>query len=83
MLGMNYGPDDDPLAILTRKDRAAISTYAKGDDYHDLIKSRLKEIARWLVATAGGEVKVFVDTAAVMEKPLAAESRARLAGQAH
>ena len=74
MLGMNYGPDDDPLAILTRKDRAAISTYAKGDDYHDLIKSRLKEIARWLVETAGGEVKVFVDTAAVMEKPLAAKA---------
>ncbi len=74
MLGMNYGPDDDPLAILTRKDRAAISAYAKGDDYHDLIKSRLKEIARWLVETAGGEVKVFVDTAAVMEKPLAAKA---------
>ena len=72
MLGMNYGPDEDPLAILKRKDRAAISTYAKGDDYHELIKSRLKEIARWLVANAGGDVKVFVDTAAVMEKPLAA-----------
>ena len=72
MLGMNYGPDEDPLAILKRKDRAAISTYAKGDDYHELIKSRLKEVARWLVANAGGDVKVFVDTAAVMEKPLAA-----------
>ena len=71
MLGMNYGPDDDPLAILERGDRGAISTYAKGDDYHDLVKSRLKEIARWLTATAGGDVKVFVDTAAVMEKPLA------------
>ncbi len=74
MLGMNYGPDEDPLAILERKDRAAVSTYAKGDDYHDLIKARLKEIARWLVANAGGEVKVFVDTAAVMEKPLAAKA---------
>ena len=74
MLGMNYGPDEDPLAILARKDRAAISTYAKGDDYHDLIKSRLKELARWLVANAGGDVKVFVDTAAVMEKPLAASA---------
>ncbi len=74
MLGMNYGPDEDPLAILTRKYRAAISTYAKGDDYHELIKSRLKEIARWLVANAGGDVKVFVDTAAVMEKPLAAKA---------
>jgi epoxyqueuosine reductase len=70
MLGMNYGPDDDPLAILARRDRAAISVYAKGEDYHELIKARLKEIARWLVAIAGGEVKVFVDTAAVMEKPL-------------
>ena len=74
MLGMNYGPDEDPLAILQRKDRAAISTYAKGDDYHDLIKSRLKQLARWLVANAGGDVKVFVDTAAVMEKPLAAKA---------
>ena len=71
MLGMNYGSDEDPLAILKRKDRAAISTYAKGDDYHELIKTRLKEIARWLADNAGGEVKVFVDTAAVMEKPLA------------
>ena len=74
MLGMNYGPDEDPLAILKRKDRAAISTYAKGDDYHELIKARLKDIARWLVANAGGDVKVFVDTAAVMEKPLAASA---------
>ncbi len=62
MLGMNYGPDEDPLTILKRQDRAAISTYAKGDDYHDLIKSRLKQLARWLVANAGGDVKVFVDT---------------------
>ncbi len=74
MLGMNYGPDEDPLAILKRKDRAAISTYAKGDDYHELIKARLKDIARWLIANAGGDVKVFVDTAAVMEKPLAASA---------
>jgi len=74
MLGLNYGPDEDPLAILARRERAAISVYAKGDDYHELIKKRLKEIARWLVATAGGDVKVFVDTAAVMEKPLAASA---------
>jgi epoxyqueuosine reductase len=74
MLGMNYGPDSDPLVILKHTDRAAISVYAKGDDYHELIKKRLKEIARWLVAHAGGEVKVFVDTAAVMEKPLAASA---------
>jgi epoxyqueuosine reductase len=71
MLGMNYGPGDDPLAILQRGDRAAISVYAKGDDYHELIKSRLKVVARWLTENGGGEVKVFVDTAAVMEKPLA------------
>ena len=71
MLGVNYGPDEDPLAILERRTRGAISVYARGDDYHDLIKKRLKALARWLVATAGGEVKVFVDTAAVMEKPLA------------
>ncbi len=71
MLGVNYGPDDDPRAILAQRDRGAISVYARGDDYHDLIKKRLKELARWLVAQGGGEVKVFVDTAAVMEKPLA------------
>jgi epoxyqueuosine reductase len=71
MLGVNYGPDEDPLAILQSRTRGAISVYAQGDDYHDLIKKRLKALARWLVDTAGGEVKVFVDTAAVMEKPLA------------
>ncbi|HKA76614.1 MAG TPA: tRNA epoxyqueuosine(34) reductase QueG [Pseudolabrys sp.] len=71
MLGMNYGPDTDPLAILQARERAAISVYAKGDDYHELIKARLKELARWLVSNAGGDVKVFVDTAAVMEKPIA------------
>ena len=71
MLGVNYGPDDDPLAILKQRTRGAISVYARGDDYHDLIKKRLKTLARWLVTTTGCEVKVFVDTAAVMEKPLA------------
>jgi epoxyqueuosine reductase len=70
MLGVNYGPDEDPLQILKQRDRGAISTYARGDDYHDVIKGRLKALARWLVAHAGGDVKVFVDTAAVMEKPL-------------
>jgi epoxyqueuosine reductase len=74
MLGMNYGPDGDPLAILRERNHAAISVYAKGEDYHELIKSRLKDVARGLVANAGGEVKVFVDTAAVMEKPLAASA---------
>ena len=72
MLGINYGPDDDPLAILKERTRGAISVYARGDDYHDLIKSRLKQIGRWLIDRAGGDVKVFVDTAPVMEKPLAA-----------
>ncbi len=72
MLGLNYGPDHDPLAILQHRDRGAISVYAKGEDYHEVIKPRLKEIARWLIAKGGGDVKVFVDTAAVMEKPLAA-----------
>jgi len=72
MLGINYGPPGDPLAILTERTRGAISVYAQGDDYHDVIKPRLKSIGRWLIEQAGGEVKVFVDTAAVMEKPLAA-----------
>ncbi len=74
MLGLNYGPDENPLKVLEQRAHAAISVYAQGDDYHDLIKKRLKEIARWLVKEAGGDVKVFVDTAAVMEKPLAASA---------
>jgi epoxyqueuosine reductase len=72
MLGVNYGPDRDPMAVLRTPDRGAISVYAQGDDYHDIIKKRLKRLARWLTAQAGGDVKVFVDTAALMEKPLAA-----------
>jgi epoxyqueuosine reductase len=71
MLGVNYGPDENPLSILEQRTRGAISVYAQGDDYHDLIKKRLKALARWLVAASPCEVKVFVDTAAVMEKPLA------------
>jgi epoxyqueuosine reductase len=71
MLGVNYGPDENPLEILKQRDRGAISAYAQGDDYHDVIKKHLKALARWLVAATGEEVKVFVDTAAVMEKPLA------------
>jgi epoxyqueuosine reductase len=74
MLGINYGPEHDPLAILARKDRGAVSVYAQGHDYHEIIKPRLKQLARWLTAQAGGDVKVFVDTAAVMEKPLAASA---------
>ncbi len=71
MLGVNYGPDEDPRAVLSQRSNAAISVYARGDDYHDVIKKSLKTLARWLVAQAGCDVKVFVDTAAVMEKPLA------------
>ncbi|WP_238947120.1 tRNA epoxyqueuosine(34) reductase QueG [Saliniramus fredricksonii] len=71
LLGMNYGPDCDPLEDLDKRDRATISVYARNRDYHDVIKGRLKELAGFLVARAGGDVKVFVDTAPVMEKPLA------------
>jgi len=69
--GLNYGPAGDPLAPLGRRDRGTVSVYAQGRDYHDVLKSRLKQLAGWLVASHGGEVKVFVDTAPVMEKPLA------------
>lgn len=72
MFGMNYGPDEDPRHILEKKDRAAISVYARNRDYHDIMKGRLKEIATRFAARAGADVKVFVDTAPVMEKPLAA-----------
>ncbi|SMH33069.1 tRNA epoxyqueuosine(34) reductase QueG [Mesorhizobium australicum] len=72
MLAMNYGPDENPLGLLDRKDRAAISVYARNRDYHDIIKGRLKELAGKIASRAGGDVKVFVDTAPVMEKPLAA-----------
>ncbi len=71
VLGVNYGPEIDPLAALERRDRATISVYAQGDDYHDLIKGRLKVLARWLADAAACQVKVFVDTAPLMEKPLA------------
>ena len=75
MLGLNYGPDeDDPLSILQRRDRGAISVYARSEDYHEIIKPRLKTLARWLVENGGGDVKVFIDTAAVMEKPLAEQA---------
>ena len=74
VLGMNYGPDVDPLAVLGEPTRAAISVYAQGDDYHDLIKSRLKALGRWLQARFGGELKVFVDTAPLLEKPLAEQA---------
>jgi epoxyqueuosine reductase len=72
VLGLNYGPDEDPLELLAQRGCGAISVYARGDDYHELIKGKLKRIGQWLVRETGGEIKVFVDTAPVMEKPLAA-----------
>jgi epoxyqueuosine reductase len=74
VLGMNYGPGDDPLEATRRPTRAAISVYARGRDYHELIKGRLKTLAGQVKRRLGGEVKVFVDTAPLMEKPLAARA---------
>jgi len=71
MLGMNYGPATDPLEALNDRSRGVVSVYAQGDDYHELIKGRLKNLGGWMKAKFGGEVKVFVDTAPLMEKPLA------------
>ena len=71
ILGINYAPGYDPMSALGRRDRGTISVYARGDDYHDVIKARLKHLARWLAETHGGDARVFVDTAPVMEKPLA------------
>ncbi len=71
VLGLNYGPDEDPRAALAERSRAALSVYARGDDYHEVVKARLKRLARWMVAELGGELKVFVDTAPLLEKPLA------------
>jgi epoxyqueuosine reductase len=71
VLAMNYAPDRDPRAVLALRDRGAISVYAQNRDYHDVMKGRLKEIAGKIAARSGSDVKVFVDTAPVMEKPLA------------
>jgi epoxyqueuosine reductase len=71
MLAEPYSPQTDPLAVLGQPDRAGISVYAQGRDYHDVVKKRLKRLGRWLIEQQGGEIKVFVDTAPVMEKPLA------------
>lgn len=74
-LGMSYAPEDDPLASLPMRDRATISVYARHRDYHDTVKKRLKVLARWIVETwRADSVKVFVDTAPVMEKPLAQQA---------
>jgi epoxyqueuosine reductase len=71
VMGFNYGPERDPLAILGLRERGAISVYAQGDDYHEAIKKKLKAIAHHIFETYRADVKVFVDTAPVMEKPLA------------
>ena len=71
LLGINYGPDSDPLAALAYKDRAILSAYARGDDYHDVVKKKLKALGGFIHRQFKADVKVFVDTAPVMEKPLA------------
>ena len=71
MLAQNYGPDEDPLKLLSMRDRGNISVYARNKDYHDPVKKRLKRLGRWLIEQEPCEIKVFVDTAPVMEKPLA------------
>ncbi len=70
-LAMSYAPATDPLTLAKARSRGRVSVYAQGKDYHDIVKKALKALARWLVAETGAEVKVFVDTAPVMEKPLA------------
>jgi len=74
MFGLNYGPDRDPRDILKQKMRGAISVYAQGDDYHELIKGKLKRLGQWLAHKTGQDLKVFVDTAPLMEKPLGQKS---------
>ncbi|HEY3639279.1 MAG TPA: tRNA epoxyqueuosine(34) reductase QueG [Rhizomicrobium sp.] len=74
VLGVNYGPPENPLDALERRDSGTISVYARGDDYHDVIKSKLKSLARFIVDKFSADVKVFVDTAPVMEKPLAQQA---------
>ncbi len=71
VVGLNYGPKHDPLETLTRPEHAAISVYAQNADYHDLMKRRLKQLASTFATTTGHDVKIFVDTAPLMEKPLA------------
>jgi len=74
VLGLNYGPGSNPLESLEKRGNATVSVYAKGKDYHDIVKKKLKQVAGWLHRQQGCEVKVFVDTAPVMEKPLAEAS---------
>ncbi|MEO0937536.1 MAG: tRNA epoxyqueuosine(34) reductase QueG [Pseudomonadota bacterium] len=70
MLAESYAPEHDPLAVLDQPERGAVSVYAQGRDYHDIVKKRLKRLGRWWIDRAGGEIKVFVDTAPVPEKAL-------------
>jgi len=74
VLALSYAPAGDPIAPLARRHRGTVSVYAQGRDYHDLMKPRLKALARWMTERLGAQVKVFVDTAPVMEKPLAARA---------
>ena len=73
-LGLSYAPQDDPLATIARPDRGNVSVYARNRDYHDVVKGMLKHLAQFIVARFGPQVKVFVDTAPVMEKPLARQA---------
>ncbi|HHB80573.1 MAG TPA: tRNA epoxyqueuosine(34) reductase QueG, partial [Aliiroseovarius sp.] len=72
MLAEPYTPEHDPMQVMQQRDKGAISVYAQNRDYHDIVKKRLKRVGRWLIEEAPCEIKVFVDTAPVMEKPLAA-----------
>ncbi len=74
VLGVSYAPEEDPLALADRADRAVVSVYARGRDYHDTLKRRLKALARWIDGQWPGALKLFVDTAPVMEKPLAQQA---------
>jgi epoxyqueuosine reductase len=74
MLGLSYAPAVDPMALADVRDRGRISVYAQGQDYHDVVKKALKALARWMVDQAPNDLKVFVDTAPVMEKPLAGQA---------
>lgn len=71
ILGVNYGPDHNPMKNLESKEIGNISVYARGNDYHDIIKKNLKQFGRWIVSETNSEIKVFIDTAPIMEKPLA------------
>lgn len=81
ILAMNYGPTEDPMALLERRSHGVISAYARNRDYHDIIKGKLKQVAGFLASRAGADVKVFVDTAPVMEKPLAQAAGVGWAGK--